>query len=273
MKLCPGCDYLVPSSWDACERCGTPLERAGPLEPLATAAATRIGGARPDLDVPRRAMVAGDWDPMPAPRRVVRRESAWVTGDDPPRRRWRIPVIGPLAVVVAVASMMVAWQRFTNPPVPKALRRWAEHGAGVVLAPSGAGFRVRLPASPTIVGTQVTLGPGLQGSADVAMSRVGPYEVGAVWLPVASGTLDVAGSDPLTVAGDIAGRAANFRIEVPDTTHQNGLPALDAEVSHESQDGEALVVVHGTWIYAVVISGPGDLTAAFSDLRKVFAVT
>ncbi len=104
------------------------------------------------------------------------------------------------------------------------------------------------------------------------MSRLGAYEVGAVWLPVPDGTLDVDGSDPLTVAGDIAGRAGSFRVQVPGTAHQDGLPALDAEVEHESQDGQALIVVRGSWIYAVVISGPGDLDTAFAHLRKVFVV-
>ena len=60
---------------------------------------------------------------------------------------------------------------------------------------------------------------------------------------------------------------------MPDSTHHDGLPALDAEVAHESQDGWALVVVHGAWVYAVVISGPGDLGTAFKDLRKAFVLS
>ena len=276
MKVCPGCEYLVPSSWDACERCGASLEHAEPIEPLVRAASTRMAGTRPDLDVPGRAAPAAagrDWDPPPAPRRAARRESAWLDADDERRRNWRIPVIGPLALLVAVASLMIAWNRFTHPPVPKVLQPWAEHNAGVTFAPDGAGFRVRLPGAPTVMNTEVTLGSGLEGSAEVAMSRVGPYEIGAVWLPVPEGTLDVDGADPLTTAGDLAGRAGDFQVEVPSSAHQDGLAALNAEVSHEAQDGNALVVVNGSWVYAVVISGPGDLATAFAHLRKVFVIT
>jgi hypothetical protein len=214
-----------------------------------------------------------DWDvdAPPPPRRSARLDRIWTGGDNENlRRRWRLPIIGPIAVAVAVVSMFLAWNRFTHPPVPKALRPWADHGAGVVLAPTGAGFKVRLPASPTVTGTQVTLGPGLEGGAEVAMSRVGPYEIGAVWLSVPEGILDAEGSDPLTVAGDLAGRAGSFRIEVPDTAVQEKLPAMKAEVNHEAQEGDALVVVRGTWIYAVVISGPGDLDTAFQALRRAF---
>ena len=280
--MCPGCEYVVPSAWEVCERCGASLDLARPVEPAVTAASTRMRGPRPDLTpaartppvatarcTPRR----GSWDPPPAPRRAPRVDSAWLDGDDDrARRRWRFPVIGPLAVVVAVVSLLFAWHKFTHPPVPTVLRPWAQHGAGYELAPAGAGFRVRLPAAPVVTTTQLTLGTGLDGFADVAMSRVGPYEVGAVWLSVPYGTLDANGSDPLTVAGDIAGRAGSFRIEVPSTAHQGGLAALEAEVSHESQDGDALVVVHGAWVYAVVVSGPGKLDTAFVYLRKTLVI-
>jgi hypothetical protein len=207
------------------------------------------------------------------PRRSARHDRIWTGSDgEEIRRRWKIPVIGPIAVAVAVISMMLAWNRFTHPPVPKVLRPWADHGAGVVIEPPDGRFRLRLPSSPTVSSTRVTLGPGLEGSGSLAMSRLGPYEVGVVWLPVPAGTLDVTGSDPLTVAGDIAGRAASFRIEVPDTAIQDHLPAMKAEVTHESQEGQALIVVRGTWIYAVVISGPGDLDTAFTALRKAFVL-
>jgi hypothetical protein len=277
VKLCPGCEYLVPSSWDACERCGTALDHAEPVEPLVQAASTRIAGPRPDLGVPgpgrAAAASARDWDPPPVPRRAARRESAWIDSDDQRRRNWRIPVIGPIAVIVAVVSLFVAWNRFTHPPVPVALRPWAEHNAGVTFAPDSAGFRVRLPSTPTLSSAQITLGSGLEGSAEVAVSRVGQYEIGAVWLAVPDGTLDVDGSDPLTTAGDLAGRAGNFEVEVPSDTHHGGLAALTAEVSQDNHDGNALVVVNGSWVYAVVISGPGDLATAFAHLRNVFVLT
>jgi hypothetical protein len=275
VKVCPGCDYLVPSAWDACERCGTALDDAVPVEPLVTAAATRMRGARPELRSHYGGESGREWDvdaPPPA-RRSARLDRIWTGDDENARRRWRLPIIGPIAVAVAVVSMFLAWNRFTHPPVPKVLRPWAEHGAGVQLVPPGVGFKLRLPASPTVAGTQVTIGPGLEGGAEVAMSRVGPYEIGAVWLSVPDGTLNVAGSDPLTVAGDLAGRAGSFHIEVPDTAIQDKLPALKAEVTHEAQEGDALVVVRGTWIYAVVISGPGDLDTAFTALRKAFSLT
>jgi hypothetical protein len=248
------------------------------MEPLVRAASTRITGPRPDLDVPGRGAApapgaARDWNPPPLPRRVARRESAWLDSDDERRRSWRIPVIGPLALIVAVVSLFVAWNRFTHPPIPVALRPWAEHNAGATFAPGGAGFHVRLPTQPTVTSAQITLGSGLEGSAEVAVSRVGAYEIDVVWFSVPAGTLDADGADPLTTAGDLAGRAGAFEVEVPGTTRHDGLAALTAEVSLDSHDGNALVVVNGSWIYAVAISGPGDLATAYAHLRKVFVLT
>lgn len=200
----------------------------------------------------------------------------WTGADDGTdgarRKRFGIPIVGPIAVLVVIASIVVGWQRFFHPPVPAPLTAWVEHGAGVDFAPPDAAFRVNLPSTPTVQTVRVTLAAGIEGTARVATSFAGDFEVDVVWFAVPNGTLDVAGSDPVTTAGEIAGRAGNFRVAVPEATHHAKLPALDAEIEHGGHDGDALVVVRGSEIYAVVISGPHDVTTAYAHLRRVFEV-
>ncbi len=252
---------------------------------MVTAAATRIATRRVDLRplldgraLPSadRARPAHDSRPLRSTRPAHGR--GWSTHDDDddaegwrPKYR-RIPFIGPIAVLVVIASIVVGWQRFFHPAVPAPLKAWVDHGAGVDFAPSDASFRVRLPSSPTVETVRVTVAAGIEGIAHVATSFAGDFEVDVVWFAVPDGTLDVAGSDPLTTAGGLAGRAGGFRVVVPEATHHAKWPALDAEIEHRGHDGDALVVVRGSEIYAVVISGPHDVTTAYAHLRRVFEV-
>ncbi len=196
-------------------------------------------------------------------------------GDAAPRRHRglaRIPVVGPVCIMVVVASLWLGWQRYFHPPVPAALSPWMEHNQGVVYRPQGTTLSVSLPSMPNEMTVKVVFGPGRQGSARVARSVAGDHEILVVWLVAPADVLNSPGSDPVTLAADFAGRAGGFKILVPRNVQHHGRPAIEGVIDRDGLDGRALVVLDGNSVFAVLVSGATEPEAGFEFLVDSFGV-
>ncbi len=266
MNRCPHCDYFVPSAWDECRRCGASLVAAQAVVPQGAPSATRITRQRIDLTPTAqiRSAVPRPFDartPVPSRSEGAAQRRGFAT-------RMRLPVVGPLSVIVMVASVAMGWNHYSNPSVPAALQPWMQHHVGVTFRPAGAGFSVSLPSQPTESFLQLTFWNGLTGIARVARSHAGIHEVSVVWMRLPSGVLERPGVDPAQAAADLAGQAGGFHVQVPTAVHHHGMPAIDAEIIRNQLDGRALIVVNGDAIVAVFVTAPHDAGAGFDFLVR-----
>jgi hypothetical protein len=278
MRTCPGCDYLVPPAWADCKRCGASL--AGAREAVGVAS----GQAAAHRAVPKPVTPASSAlhfaafapsDPSFAAATPVADLRPWESGRSvdalssaEPRRRRRIPFIGPVAAIALVALVFVGWQRITHLSVPAALGPWVEHHHGIEFAPTGAGFRVSMPAAPLESTAHITVSRGVEGAAPVAVTSISDYEVGATWLGVPRAALAAAGDDPLASAVNIAATAGGFAVQVQTTTRHGRYPAVELEINRDGHDGKALMVLADTRIYVVFIVSPHNVDAGFDYVAR-----
>jgi hypothetical protein len=140
MRRCPGCNYLVPNSWESCRKCGASLRVDAPA-PIGTSP-----GVVPPVVSASSAPVA----PLAPPQ--YRTELS-------PARRRRAPIVVAIAALIAVSFSIGALvlRADTAAPVPAAVKAYANGTAGVEYrAPNGV-YTATLPVTPIELPQHVTV--------------------------------------------------------------------------------------------------------------------
>lgn len=297
MRQCPGCGFLVPPSWEECEKCGADLADASVFRAGSTAGAsatartsvatpvapvTPAGSADPPSDE-HFDYFSGAVVPSTAPGSVsgvgdtpdlgsLESETVRPPGDAR-RARALTRLVYAVCAVVLVAAGWYGYGQITAEHVDlePAAQEWVDGDRSVSVENALAGFRAELPASPEIVEQSMTVA-GATYTVHLEMSQATPeYVAGVGYVDGPPGSEQEL--DALVADGGGAEFVSGGDTVSIDTTDHNGRRAVDVVAAVDDAATKVRMVPVGTRLYMAMIVTPYRSAPGFDRLVDNFELT